>query len=230
MNDVPKTKGHLKRQATEAAIVDAFDRLMHRHGPRGIGVNAVVKEAGVGKGLIYKYFGGLPGIVKAWGEKNKLWPSTTELMGASDEAFSGLDAAGQIKTLVINHLNALRRNSIGTDLMADELMAPSEISEALTGARQKLGRECQAIFAQNHAMRDYDNYSMLVVALAAANYMAMRAARAPRFMGDDLASDEGWNAMLARIERVIDIAIGDERMTPAAQPASAKAVSKPVKN
>jgi AcrR family transcriptional regulator len=201
----PQKKGQ-KRRDTEAAIVAAFDRLVRRVGMRGIGVNALVEEAGVGKGLIYKYFGGLAGVVKIWADANKLWPSTTELMGISDEAFSGLDTAGQMKTVLLNHIQALRQNPIATDIMADELMKPSEVSDALSQARRRLGEEHRALFEANHEMMASDNRSVMIILMAAANYLAMRAAHAPIFMGKRLDTPEGWAEILARLERVADLA------------------------
>lgn len=202
-------RGRLKRQATEAAIVAAFDRVVRRDGLRSVGVNALVKEAGVGKGLIYQYFGGLSGVVKVWGERNKLWPSTAELMGMSDEQFSGFDPKRQIRTVVRNHLKGLRDNPLSSEVLADELMAPTEITEALRSARQRLGEEHAAIHAHNHAMREYDNRSLVMILLAAANYLAMRAARTPRFMGESIATPEGWEALLARFDRVIDLVLAE---------------------
>jgi AcrR family transcriptional regulator len=203
------TRRRQKRQATEAAIIAALDRLVRREGLRRVGVNALVKEAGVGKGLIYQYFGGLAGVVKAWGEKNKLWPSTAELMGISDTAFSGLSPREQIRAVVRNHLQGLRNNPLSVEVLADELMAPTEITEALRAARQRLGREHEAIHAHNHAMRAYDNRSVVMILLAAANYFAMRAARAPRYMGDMIDTPDGWNALLKRFDRIIDLALAD---------------------
>jgi AcrR family transcriptional regulator len=203
--------GRLKRQATEAAIVAAFDRLVRREGLRAVGVNALVKEAGVGKGLIYQYFGGLGGVVKVWGEKHKLWPSTSELMGISDEAFSGLSPRQQIRTVVRNHMQGLRDNPLSSEVLADELMAPTEITAALRAARQRLGQEHEAIHAHNHAMREYDNRSLVMILLAAANYFAMRAARAPRFMGEMIDTPAGWEALLKRFDRIIDLALDEDR-------------------
>jgi len=202
------TKQRLKRQATEAAIVAAFDRLVRRDGLRNVGVNALVKEAGVGKGLIYQYFGGLAGVVKVWGEANKLWPSTAELMGLAETAFSGLDATAQIRTVVHNHVKGLRDNPVSIEVLADELMAPTEVTEALIGARRKLGEEHTAIHQHNHAMREYDHRSLLMVLLAAGNYLAMRAARSSRFMGESIDTAEGWDAMMKRFDRVIELVAG----------------------
>lgn len=199
-----------KRAATEAAIVAAFDRLVRRDGLRNVGVNALVKEAGVGKGLIYQYFGGLSGVVKVWGENNKLWPSTLELMGQSDETFSGLSPREQIKKVILNHLEGLRRSPIGVEVLADELLAPTEITDVLRDARRKLGREHQALYAQNHVMREYDNRSLVMILLAAANYIAMRAIRAPHYMGEPVDTPEAWGAMLKRFERVVDMMFKDD--------------------
>jgi len=63
-----KGKGQLKRAATEALLVDAFGRIVQRHGLRNVGVNEVVKEAGVGKALLYRYFGDFVGLARAWPE------------------------------------------------------------------------------------------------------------------------------------------------------------------
>lgn len=71
----PAGKGRLKREATEAEIVNAFDRVVRRKGLRNVGVNTVIKEAGIGKALLYRYFGGLPGLVRAWGEKTRSGPT-----------------------------------------------------------------------------------------------------------------------------------------------------------
>jgi AcrR family transcriptional regulator len=42
------------REETERRLVAAFDRVWTRDGIQGLGVNAVLKEAGVGKALLYR--------------------------------------------------------------------------------------------------------------------------------------------------------------------------------
>ena len=67
------------REATEQALLDACGKLLLESGPEGIGVNRVAAEAGVGKELIYRYFDGLPGLIKAWLERDANWPTMHEL-------------------------------------------------------------------------------------------------------------------------------------------------------
>src|SRR5512137_2267848 len=57
------------REATERRILDAAGRLLARDGFSGLGINAVAREAGVDKVLIYRYFGGIEALLDTWGRE-----------------------------------------------------------------------------------------------------------------------------------------------------------------
>jgi AcrR family transcriptional regulator len=201
-----KGKGRLKREATEAEIINAFGRVVKRNGLRYVGVNEVIKEAGIGKALLYRYFGGLPGLVKAWGEKNQIWPDSSDLIGLSD-GLEEVSAAEQIKRMVLHHANTLRADPVRVEILADEFMSPTPISDALSDIRQQLGQEHHQIFSKNADLQDPDNHMLMVVIMAAASYLAMRAVKSPRYMGGDIGSDEGWDNLMQQFERIVDGAI-----------------------
>lgn len=56
------------RGATETRIVEAAARMMLEEGAGSLGVNALAKAADCDKQLIYRYFGGLDGVLAALGE------------------------------------------------------------------------------------------------------------------------------------------------------------------
>ncbi|RPI71559.1 MAG: TetR/AcrR family transcriptional regulator, partial [Desulfobacteraceae bacterium] len=62
----PKTRDS---EQTRRALINAVGSLLARDGFQAVGVNAVAKEAGVDKVLIYRYFGGLPGLIAAFGKE-----------------------------------------------------------------------------------------------------------------------------------------------------------------
>lgn len=199
-----KGKGRLKREATEAQIIDAFHRVVAREGLRNVRVNDVIKEARIGKGLLYNYFGGLPGLVKAWGEKYKIWPDHEELIGGAAPSGTPTDAAEQLKQMVVNHANSLKKHPIRIELLAEQFLKPTAISDALSHVRAQLGKEHQAVFAQTHILDDEDHHSLAIILMAAASYLSMRSAHALQYMGEDIASEEGWSILLKRFERLID--------------------------
>lgn len=199
-----KGKGRLKREATEAALIDAFGRVVQRSGLRNVGVNEVIKEAGIGKALLYRYFGGLPGLVKAWGEKNQIWPDLSEFHGIPKD----LDSEGKadlLKRMVMHHASSLRKDSLRVEILAEQFMNPTPISEALQEIRQQLGKEHQLIFNDNEQIQEFRVLMMFL--MGAASFLAMRAAKAPWYMGENLATDEGWELMMDQLERVIDATV-----------------------
>jgi AcrR family transcriptional regulator len=199
-----KGKGRLKREATEAALIDAFTRVVQRSGLRSVGVNEVIKEAGIGKSLLYRYFGGLPGLVKAWGEKNQIWPDLSEFHSIPDGADQP-SSADLLKRMVLHHASSLREDPLRVEILADQFMNPTPISEALQEIRQQLGAEHQAIFGKNKQIQEYRVLMMFL--MSAASFLAMRAVKAPWYMGENIATDEGWDLMMGQLEQVIDASV-----------------------
>lgn len=199
-----KGKGQLRREATEALLVEAFGRIVQRHGLRFVGVNEVVKEAGVGKALLYRYFGGLPGLVEAWGRENRIWPKLVDMVPLSGAP--GATAAQVLKKIVVRNAQVHRDDPVRVEMLADELMTPTAISGALGEIRKQVGRDHAALFARNRDFRDH--HLTMVVMMAAASYLAMRAVKAPRFMGEDLADAATWTRLMAEIEAIIERVVG----------------------
>ena len=201
-----KGKGRLKREATEAQLIDAFGRVVARGGLRNVGVNEVIKEAGIGKALLYRYFGGLPGLVRAWGEKNQIWPDLSEFHDIDgDQLADGVGAL--IKRMVLHHANALREEPLRVEILADQFMTPTPISEALQEIRAQLGREHAAIFRQNQAIQDHSDLMRFL--MGAVSFLAMRAVKAPWYMGENIGEEEGWNKIMAPLDRIIDSLVSD---------------------
>jgi hypothetical protein len=62
------------RAATEERILAAVGQVLARDGFGAIGVNAIAREAGVDKVLIYRYFGGLPELLRLGRQRPLLAP------------------------------------------------------------------------------------------------------------------------------------------------------------
>ena len=59
------TQRERNRDETSARLLAAVGEVLARDGFAALGVNAVAKQAGVDKVLIYRYFGGLPELIQA---------------------------------------------------------------------------------------------------------------------------------------------------------------------
>ena len=200
-----KGKGRLKREATEALLIDAFGSVVQRSGLRNVGVNEVINQAGIGKALLYRYFGGLPGLVAAWGEKNNIWPDLSEFHNVPAN-LAPQEIPTLLKRMILHHANALREDPLRVEILAEQFMNPTPISAALNEIRQQLGQEHREIFEHHPVIRKHSD--LMRVLMGAASFLAIRAVKAPWYIGTNLEKKQGWDAMMAEIEAIVDVAVG----------------------
>ncbi len=196
-----KARNRLKREATQAQIIQAFERLLQREGVRAVGVNSVVKEAGIGKGLLYKYFGGLPGLVEAWARQAQLVPDFKKFLDSS--SFSHKPVEEQLILLVTHYANAIKQSAVMAEILADELFGPSDLSRAMSEMRTRFGQEIMTVLSENPIFGHPHNRALMVVLLSSVRYLALRARSSPHFMGIDLAADEGWEDVMSMIDIIV---------------------------
>jgi AcrR family transcriptional regulator len=198
-----KPRRSRNREATEQALLDACGKLLLRDGPDGIGVNNVVAEAGVGKDLIYRYFNGLPGLIKAWAERTEVWPDSAELVGDAD-AFSGLPLKQQIQHIFRNYLQALRSRPVLMRILASELMQATEITSIFEDVSDRIGRELEVSVRGLDEAAKEDIVAISMVFYTMLNYTCIRAVTSPRMYGMDLREEDSWERIQNVMDDVID--------------------------
>jgi len=174
------------REKTEAGLIDAVGQVLHSESARALGVNRVATEAGVDKVLIYRYFGGLAGLVDAWAERGEFWPTAQEILGDSGER--------SLSGVVKSYLLAILARPLSLELLAWELAADDHLARACGAVRERrLWEVLQMIEAHGAGGRDPEATAALL--FAAADHLALQARRAGGFAGISLTTDEGWNRM-----------------------------------
>ncbi len=186
------------RQLTSKRLISAVGSLLAKKGFIGIGVNAVAKEAGVDKVLIYRYFGGLEGLIAAFGSEGDFWPSTLELAGGDLKKFTNMALEERLSAFAANFIQALRKRPLTQAIMAWEIIEPNDLTEELERIREQGLMECfQMFFMEDEVQIDLQAILMLVG--AAISYLVIRSKNIDLYGGLDISSEEGWQ----RIERAI---------------------------
>lgn len=203
------------REETERRLIAAFDRVWTRDGIQGLGVNAVLKEAGVGKALLYRYFGDFVGLARAWAQGETFLPrpsgpadpgggggsavpgSSGAGVGSADAAQE--DAVGRHVESAMAYAQALRRRPKTRELLAIELLGSSPLTQALDGMRAQFGREMRQFVMASGAAKGEDAFALSFFVTAAMTYLAMRADHVPHYYGLKLDRDEDW----PKIERML---------------------------
>lgn len=192
------------REATEQQLLDACGSILLRDGPEGIRVNSVVKEAGVGKDLIYRYFGGLPGLVKTWLERDANWPTVDELTYSPNGHFTALDVTDQVRLVARNYVRALRKRPVIMRILASEIMRPTAITAVLEAAGDRIGRQLYQSLKLTGTEKGQDIVDIALVFTTMTNYFCMRAMTNHKAFGMDLHDEESWERITGIMDTLIE--------------------------
>jgi len=186
------------KQITSRRLISAVGSLLAKKGFKGIGVNAVAREAGVDKVLIYRYFGGLPGLIAAFGKEGDFWPSALELAGGDLQRYSHLPLENRLSELGIHFIRALRKRPLTQAIMAWEMVESNELTEELERVREQSIMEFFQLFFMKDQTR-VDLQAIVMLIGAAISYLVIRSNNIDLYGGLKIGSDQGWQ----RIEQAI---------------------------
>ena len=183
------------RAATEARILAAVGEVLARDGFGAVGVNTIARQAGVDKVLIYRYFGGLPELLQAWGDSGHFWPRVADLLGPEPQALLALPAAERWATFFDHFIDELRRRPLTLEVLAAELVERNELTAILESEREAWGQEATRTLggAEFAARPHLQGVTLLLV--AGVQYLLLRSRRIRVFGGVDLRSDAGWSQL-----------------------------------
>lgn len=190
---------HRDAEATRKNILQAVGRVLSRDGFTGLGVNAIAKEAGIGKPLIYRYFGGLGPLLEEFGKDAHFWLAVADISAEAQHETKGQrvdDYAELIRLAIICYTRILRKRPMMQEIMASELTAPPEVIEPLARARRNAARESQRKFMHGvEAPEGVDADAIYAILLAGFQHLTMRGRVTPDFWGIPVREPEEWKRL-----------------------------------
>lgn len=190
------------RGATEARILAAVGEVLARDGFGGTGVNAIAKHAGVDKVLIYRYFGGLPELLKTWGTSGQFWPSVGELLGADPQAFLALPVEERFARFMAHFIDGLRARPLTLEILAAELAQRTELTVILEAEREAWGEQAgQVLGGQEFAERP-ELRGLTILLVSGVQYLLLRSRKIRIFGGIDIQSDAGWAELKLAVRKM----------------------------
>jgi AcrR family transcriptional regulator len=191
------------REQTAARILDAIGEVLAREGFAGIGVNAIAKQAGVDKVLIYRYFGGLPELLMAYGQSGAFWPTVDDLLGSDPQAFFALPVAERYCRFFEHLIDALRARPLTLEILAQEVIDRNELTVILETEREQWGEQAARVLGGADFARVPGAAGVTVLLIAGVQYLLLRARKIKTFGGFDLKSDAGWDALKAHLRAMV---------------------------
>jgi AcrR family transcriptional regulator len=188
---------------TKTRILDALGRLIVRDGLAAVGINALAREAQADKVLIYRYFGDLDGVYRAYAERSDFWYSNSEMLDGIQPSSVTLPQA--IKLCLRRHASEIRKRPVTLAVLAAEAAQRTPLVIALEAVRERRTTELVAWLAAHYQLpRGFDLEAIAMLLGAAINYLAARSRSIGVMSGVGIKTDKDWDRILAAADQIVD--------------------------
>jgi len=197
-----RRKGERDKDKTKRALIAATGKVLARDGFARLGVNAVAAEAGADKVLIYRYFGGMEGLMEAYGRSGVFWPTVEEVIGEDVERLRAMAPGAAVAEVLERYGQALRARPVTLEILAWESVERNALTAILEDHRQKMGA---ALFERVYPEgADRALVTATLTFVAAIHYFAVRARKIRIFGHLEIKSEEGWDEMFQAMRTMLE--------------------------
>lgn len=195
------------KEETKARILAAVGKLLTSSGFKQLGVNAIAREAGVDKVLIYRYFENLPSLLQTFGKESNYWITVEELIG--DESTAEAESLNEWMALLLTRfLHDLQQRPITQEIMRWELLEGNELTNELAQVRDHMATESLEFLKQKCSFPpDKDIFAISAVLIAGIVYLVLRTKVSHTFLGIDFSSPNGWRRIEAAIASLVQVTV-----------------------
>lgn len=182
------------RERTKSKILKAVGEVIEQHGTEKVGVNLIARHAGVNKVLIYRYFGGVDGLMEQY-VKTGQYTSTSSNEFIDNLQVPAPEDRGKVwKEILTTAMRDLRKRKATRDLIRWEIGAGKPV---LSDARNDVGSR---MYEKVGPLPNYPDTDALIALLVGGIYhLTVSADYRDKMMEVDLQSEDDWK----RIEKVV---------------------------
>jgi AcrR family transcriptional regulator len=198
----------MQRKRSRADAEDRFIRAVHRllleRGFHAVGINTVAEHAGLNKVLIYRYFGGLDGLLAAYAQRMDPFPRIVRKVenavkdgGPSDPIRIGAE-------ILRSMIDELRSNPQLQEMLKWELAENNPLSERIAAARERSGEQLQRLFGRFVPPdSDIDWQATTALLTGGIFYLYLRSSTAAVFNTIPINTPAGQQRLIQAAERMV---------------------------
>lgn len=183
------------KERTKVKILKAVGEVIEQHGTDKVGINLIARAAGVNKVLIYRYFGGVEGVMEQY-VKTGEYTSTSSLEFIDNMEVPSQENRGKAWAgILLAAMNDLRERKATRDLIRWEIGAGRPV---LANVRNEVANRMMEKVGE---FKNYpDTGALITLVMSGIYYITVSSDFRDEIMDVNLKSDEGWS----RIQKVIE--------------------------
>lgn len=189
---------------SEKRLIEAVSKIIEQDGFAKLGINKIAREAGYDKVLIYRYFGGLDGLLEAWSTENDFYTAayTTfykEVKNAQIDEIRPLT-----KKILLGQLETMRSNILMQELLLWEISGKSKF-KTIQNIREKNGNKLQQLFNDKLELQSEDINLHISLLIAGINFIVLCTRQYPVFNAINFNKAESWKKLETVLCNYIDM-------------------------
>ncbi|MBC8212164.1 MAG: TetR/AcrR family transcriptional regulator [Gammaproteobacteria bacterium] len=173
---------------TEQKILRAVKTLLLKKGFPSVGINAIAREAGCDKVLIYRYFSGLDGLLQRFADEHDLWWNIDEIIQENMDEITQFSLPQFLDLLLKRHIRAIQKRPLTQEIMAWEMSATNALTRTLSRLRTEQGKLLVKKVRHHFNQPNIDVGGILGIFGAAINYLIIRT----RHSHSEHSTEEWW--------------------------------------
>lgn len=160
------------RAQTTQRILDAFEDVLAERGLQHVGVNRVAERAGVSKVLIYRYFGGLEGLVDHYTKRGALFPTFTPAVLAQLRPTSNSELGRVWHRQIVQIFRVFRSSQAARELLRANTIIGDPLADA---ASKAIDDETQRLISQLSYIESPNSRAISAISVAALTHLTLMA-------------------------------------------------------
>ncbi|GAB3800286.1 TetR/AcrR family transcriptional regulator [Spirosoma humi] len=186
------------RAETTQRIVNALEDVLAEQGLEGARINQIAEKAGISKVLIYRYFGGLDGLMEYYVRMGRMFPQFTPAMLDQIRPIHQDDLAKVWYRQAIQMFRYMRTSKAAREVLKANVVENDPTADVISKAQDD---ELMRLVNQLSFIEGPDIQAVSAVMLGALSYLTIQAQNNHTMVGIDLRSEQGWQ----RIEGAVKV-------------------------
>lgn len=194
----------MELKETEKRLLEAVSRVIEEEGFTKIGINRIARRAQCDKVLIYRYFGGLEGLLVAWAKQYDFYSFAYSEFSNRISQATVSNLRDIIKMVLLKQLEYLKDNHLMQELYVWELSGNSSF-RAIQVEREKNGHKLQLELEKKLGGNCDDCNFYITLIIAAINYIVLFTRQYNLFNGIDFSQSGTWDKLETIISNYVDM-------------------------
>lgn len=194
----------MKLKNSEIRLIESVNSIVEEEGFAKLGINKIARVAGCDKVLIYRYFGGIEGLVTAWAKKCDFYIQTADRFIQEIDNTDNVNLKDITKEILLAQLDFTRNNKTLQELLLWEISGDSKF-KAIRKLREENGYRLQTTLETKLLLKKAKVNMYITFLISSINYVVLSTSQYPHFNGIDFSKEESWTEYKSVLCDYIDL-------------------------